>query len=131
MPPDVTAAPCLHWEVSYLIPREDPLNKQTLLSVLKYVGGAVACLIVIIGVAATMKPVFVGQEPVARAIVHRDRSVASVSKPILEAMGDTSTPGASPAELAHQERAFYEDLVRTGRIDSARAQNIARVAVRE
>jgi hypothetical protein len=128
----------LQWE-SYCPKPEVPLNtnakngekSSTLRTVLKNVGLALACVLVVIGVAAAIDPVFVGREPVARQIVNRDQRVATLTKPVLDAIESESPSGMSAAEMAQQEQAFYEDLMRAGHIDSVRARNVARVAVRE
>ena len=94
-------------------------------------GLALACVLVIIGVASMMNPVFVGREPVARQLVSREHRVATITKPVLDAIDPRDNSGMSAAEMARQEQAFYQDLMRAGYIDSTRARNVARVAVRE
>ena len=106
-------------------------KSSTLRTVLKHLGLALACVLVIIGVASTMNPVFVGREPVARQLVGRDQRMATITKPVLDAMGDQGPSGMTSAEMARQEQAFFQDLMRAGYIDSTRARNVARVAVRE
>ena len=106
-------------------------KRSTLRTVLKNVGLALACVLVIIGVASMIDPVFVGREPVARQIVNREQRVATLTKPVLDAIESEAPSDMSAAEMAQQEQAFFEDLMRAGHIDSVRARNVARVAVRE
>jgi hypothetical protein len=124
------AAGCLQYD-SYCPKPEVTLKNKKLEAVLKNLGIALACIVTIIGAASIMKPVFVSREPVARAIVARDRQLATITKPITEAIEERASPDEVANEMAQQEQAFYEDLIRAGHIDSARARNVARVAVRE
>src|SRR3712207_7163415 len=56
----------------------------------------------------------------SRQIVNREQRVATLSKPVLDAIEDESPAGMSAAEMAQQEQAFYQDLMRAGHIDSVR-----------
>jgi hypothetical protein len=92
-------------------------------------------LVAAIGYTASLThPIYAGKAPVVGDVI---RSVAppepvpAATLPISGALADSiATIEASP-EFAEQKRRFAADLVRTGRMSQARADSIARFAVRE
>jgi soluble lytic murein transglycosylase-like protein len=99
----------------------------------------VVMLLAAIGYTASlMRPVYAGRAPIVGEVL---KSVAPPQEPQLPAPALLPIPAgpladsvarieASP-EFADQSRRFAADLVRTGRMSQARADSIARYAVRE
>ena len=85
-------------------------------------------LIVIIFAVRHTRPVYATQGTVAEELHKHAPRAAAVLAPV-----ESSTVARLMASPKYQEekRNFYEDLMRTGRLDSARADSIASYAVRE
>ena len=94
-------------------------------------GAALAAVVV---ATQIVQPVFVGRAPVVQRLVEQAWSPttwqdsAQVRAPWTVADGDVAM---QHVQFESDRRAFANDLVRTGRIDAARADSIATFAVRE
>ena len=97
--------------------------------------GAVVMLVAAIGYTASLThPIYAGKAPVVGDVIRSVAPPEPVPAPTLRISGaladSIATIEASP-EFAEQKRRFAADLVRTGRMSQARADSIARFAVRE
>jgi soluble lytic murein transglycosylase-like protein len=98
-------------------------------------GLAVVLLLAAIGYTASLvKPIYAGRAPVVGAVIQAVAPEAAVPVPPSIPAGPLADSVArierSP-EFADQKARFKADLVRTGRMSEARADSIARFAVRE
>ena len=101
--------------------------------------GAVVMLIAAIGYTATlMKPIYAGKTPVVGEVIRAvspPESDAVIPPPqtipVNSALADSIRAIEASPDFAEQKRRFAADLVRTGRMSQARADSIARFAVRE
>jgi hypothetical protein len=98
--------------------------------------GAVVMLVAAIGYTASVtRPIYAGRAPVVGDVI---RSVEP-PPPMAEvapnfaggALADSIAAIEASPEFAEQKRRFAADLVRTGRMNEARADSVARFAVRE
>jgi hypothetical protein len=102
------------------------MAKPSLLGQLTLGVTAVAAIIV---AATQVKPVYVAQAPVVQRLVTaswRDSAAARAPWAVQDADSAITT-----AQFEADRQAFADDLLRTGRIDSTRADSIATYAVRE
>jgi len=89
----------------------------------------IASVAAIVVAASQVKPVYVAQAPVVQRLVTASwRDSAAARAPWAIADGDSAV---ATAQFEHDRKAFANDLVATGRIDSTRANDIATYAVRE
>ncbi|MGZ8379007.1 MAG: transglycosylase SLT domain-containing protein [Gemmatirosa sp.] len=104
---------------------------KSLFGQLALAGASVAAIVV---ATQTVRPVYVGRTPVAQRITERAwtpatwRDSAAVRAPWTVSDGDVAMRSE---RFEADRRAFANDLLRTGRIDAARADSIATFAVRE
>ncbi len=104
-------------------------TRSTLLGQLTLAVSSVAAIIV----ASTqiVEPVFVGRAPVVQRLVAATwRDSAAARAPWALASSDSATSMAT-VQFEADRQAFARDLVGTGRVDAARADSLARFAVRE
>jgi hypothetical protein len=105
-------------------------RKQTslLAYVLRSLAIVVVLLFVIIFAVRHTRPVYASRGTVVEELRKRAPVAADVIAPV-----ESSTVARLMASPKYQEekRNFYEDLMRTGQLDSARADSIAQYAVRE
>jgi soluble lytic murein transglycosylase-like protein len=98
---------------------------------LAFAGAALAAVVV---ASQVVQPVYVGRAPVVQRLVEQAWTPATwqdsteLLAPWTVADGDDAMQSA---QFESDRRAFANDLVRTGRIDAARADSIATFAVRE
>ena len=108
--------------------REPKKGPSTLSYVLRSLVLVVVLLVVIIVAVRHTRPVYATRGTVAEELRKHAPRAAEVLTPV-----ESSTVArlmASPKFL-DEKRNFYEDLMRTGQLDSARADSIAQFAVRE
>ena len=105
-------------------------RKQTsmLAYVLRSLGAVVVLVFIIIFAVRHTRPVYASSGTVVEQLRKRAPVAAAVIAPV-----ESSTVARLMASPKYQDekRNFYEDLMRTGRLDSARADSIAQYAVRE
>jgi hypothetical protein len=106
--------------------RKQPSTLSYLLRALAAVGTLVT--IIIFAVSQT-RPVYASSE----TVVEHLRKHAPVAAAVIAPQAESTTVVRLMASPKYQEekRNFYEDLMRTGQLDSARADSIAQYAVRE
>jgi soluble lytic murein transglycosylase-like protein len=106
--------------------RKQPSTLSYLLRALAAVGALVT--IIIFAVSQT-RPVYASSE----TVVEHLRKHAPVAAAVIAPQAESTTVVRLMASPKYQEekRNFYEDLMRTGQLDSARADSIAQYAVRE
>lgn len=100
----------------------------SLMRVLRSLGAIVVLVLVIVFTMRSMRPVYATKGTLGEALRKRAPEVASVIAP-----GDSAEVDrlmATPKFQA-EKRGFYEDLMRLKQVDSARADSIAQIAVRE
>jgi hypothetical protein len=81
--------------------------------------------------ASLMKPVYAGRAPVVGKVIRSVAPPAPTVIPPSSPLADSVRVIESSPEFADQKRRFAADLVRTGRMNQARADSIAHFAVRE
>jgi hypothetical protein len=97
-----------------------------------YYAGAVVTLVAAIGITASlMKPVYAGRAPVVGKLITAVAPPAPTEIPPSSPLADSVKLIEASPEFADQKRRFSADLVRTGRLNQARADSIAHFAVRE
>ncbi len=97
---------------------------------------AVVMLLAVVAYAITIvNPIYAGSAPVIGDVINRvapERPPAVPTGPLLTGpLADSVARIEASPEFAEQKRRFAADLVRTGRMSSARADSIAHHAVRE
>lgn len=104
---------------------------KSLLGQLALAGASIAAIVV---ATQVVQPVYVGRTSVAQRVAEQAwtpvtwRDSAAVRAPWTVADGEAAL---NSAQFEADRRAFADDLLRTGRIDAARADSIATFAVRE
>jgi soluble lytic murein transglycosylase-like protein len=108
--------------------RRERKQTSTLAYVLRSLAAVVVLLFVILFAVRHTRPVYASSGTVVEQLRKRAPVAAAVIAPV-----ESSTVERLMASPKYQEekRNFYEDLMRTGRLDSARADSIAQYAVRE
>jgi soluble lytic murein transglycosylase-like protein len=108
--------------------RRERKPTSMLVYALRSLGIVVVLLFVIIFAVRHTRPVYASRGTVVEELRKRAPVAAAVIAPM-----ESSTVARLMASPKYQEekRNFYEDLMRTGRLDSARADSIAQYAVRE
>jgi hypothetical protein len=98
----------------------------------------IVALVAAIGfVASRIRPVFAGRAPVVGDVLRGAKPAEPVLPPVPEPrlvsgpLADSIARIEASPEFAEQKRRFAADLVATGRMSQARADSIARFAVRE
>ena len=98
-------------------------------------GIAIVTLIAAIGYTASlMRPIYAGHAPVVGTVIRSVEAPVAVIPPtpvFTGELADSVKRIEASAEYADQTRRFAADLVGTGRMSQARADSIARYAVRE
>ena len=97
-------------------------HKQVLLALLRDAAAVVVLVAAIAWAVTHVRPIFAGSPKVVQSIAER----VPITRPAPPVDPLTSSP-----EFEEDRRAFANDLVRTGRMDPARADTIAYYAVRE
>jgi hypothetical protein len=100
-------------------------KKSSLLGQLTLGVTAVAAIVV---ASSQVKPVFVSHTPVVQRLVTASWRDSAAARAPWALTGDSAI---TTAQFENDRQAFADDLVRTGRIDSTRANSIATYAVRE
>jgi hypothetical protein len=103
-------------------------------SVVSYMFTALALVAVILYTAVRINPIYLGGESAMQQLVIRPTTVISVDEGLIaEVLGDSVEFAALTGEPGFVDhwRNFSADLVRTGRMDPARADSIGYFAVRE
>jgi hypothetical protein len=108
--------------------RRDRKRPSTLSYVLHSLAAVVVLLFVIIFAVRHTRPVYASTGTVVEQLRKRAPVAAAVLAPVESTTVDRLV--ASP-KYQQEKRNFYEDLMRTGQLDSARADSIAQYAVRE
>jgi hypothetical protein len=114
-----------HGDEGRRAPRE---RTSTLSYVLRSLALVVVLLVVIVFTVRHTRPVFATRGTVADELRRHAPGAAAVLAP------DDSTPierFMATDKFREEQRNFYEDVMRTGQVDSARADSIATFAVRE
>jgi soluble lytic murein transglycosylase-like protein len=108
--------------------RRERKRTSALAYVLRSLGAIVVLLFIIIFAVRHMRPVYASSGTVVEQLRKRAPVAAEVLAPV-----ESSTVARLMASPKYQDekRNFYEDLMRTGQLDSARADSIAQYAVRE
>jgi hypothetical protein len=121
--------------------REAPTPRQVRRSAWKRITRDILTIVALVAaigfVASRMRPVFAGRAPVVgdvlRSAQPRQPELPPVPEPRLASgpLADSIARIEASPEFAEQKRRFAADLVSTGRMSQARADSIARFAVRE
>jgi hypothetical protein len=108
--------------------RRDRKPPSTLSYLLRTLALIVVLVVVIIFAVRSTRPVYASTGTVVEQLRKHAPAAAAVIAPV-----ESSTVERLMASTKYQEekRNFYEDLMRTGQLDSARADSIAQYAVRE
>lgn len=96
--------------------------------------GAVVMLVAAIGYTASLThPIYTAKTPVVGSVIRAVEPPAPQSGPALTggALADSIAAIERSPDFAEQRQRFASDLVRTGRMSQARADSVARFAVRE
>jgi hypothetical protein len=112
-------------DCDYRVELGGTIRKQSFAHLLLLAGGA---LVTVIFTLSRVHPVFVRQAPVVDAILQHDYVDSAVRAPWLTS--STEVALRTPEFLADRER-FMRDLLRTGKVNEARAWRLADVAVSE
>jgi len=109
--------------------RRERKRPSTLSYVLRSLAAVVVLVIIIIFAVSHTKPVYA----TSGTVIEHLRKNAPVAAAVIAPVPESSTVARLMASPKYQEekRNFYEDLMRTGQLDSARADSIAQYAVRE
>lgn len=107
---------------------------STLKAIARQVALGLGAAVTVFYTAEHMRPVFLGQEPVVAQLMQEPRAEEAA-----RAAREAAESGNTPAEdsvmrtprFAEDRRKFAEDLLRTGKLDDDRAQQLATFAVRE
>ena len=95
--------------------------------------GAVIMLVAAIGYTASLThPVYAGKAPVVGKVIRAVEAPQPNAGPALtgSALADSIAAIEASPEFTDQKQKFASDLVRTGRMSPARADSVARFAVR-
>jgi len=112
-------------------------RKRTLQRVARDLLAVVMLLAAIVYSASLIRPVYAGRAPVVGDLIRGVAPPSAAPAPTLPTdlstgpLADSITAIEASPEFAEQKRRFKEDLVRTGRMSEARADSVARFAVRE
>src|SRR5688572_8506630 len=100
-------------------------------------GTTIVMLLAAIGFTASqMRPIYAGRAPVVGEVIRRASPPPPAPEvptlpPLVGELADSVARIEASPEFIEQKRRFAADLVRTGRMSQARADSIARYAVRE
>jgi soluble lytic murein transglycosylase-like protein len=100
-------------------------------------GITILMLLAAIGFTASqMRPIYAGRAPVVGEVIRRTAPPEAAPEvpplpPLVGELADSVARIEASPEFIEQKRRFAADLVRTGRMSQARADSIARYAVRE
>jgi hypothetical protein len=90
---------------------------------------AAGALATIVTTVATVRPVYANRQPVVRRLLAQSwRDSVYERAPWIQ---DTTAAALATAQFLTDQRAFAQDLLATGRVDEARADELASFAVRE
>ena len=110
------------------------MKLSTLKAVATQVALGLGAAVTVFYTADHMQPVFLGREPVVKELLDQPKAQqAAIAAEDSLANGNTPAEDSVMAtpEFAVDRRRFAEDLMRTGKLDSARAGELATYAVRE
>jgi len=109
--------------------RRERKQPSTLSYLLRAIAAVGALVTIIIFAVSQTRPVYASSE----TVVEHLRKHAPVAAAVIAPQAESTTVVRLMASPKYQEekRNFYEDLMRTGQLDSARADSIAQYAVRE
>jgi hypothetical protein len=103
-------------------------SRSTLVFILRSLGAIVALVVVIVFAVRSTRPIYATRGTLGEELRKRAPDVAAAIAPPDSSEVDQLM--ATP-KFQQEQRNFYEDLMRLKQVDSARADSIARYAVRE
>ena len=98
-------------------------------SLVQQIALGIGALATIVTTVSTVRPVYADRQPVVgRLLAQSWRDTVYKRSPWIQ---DTTTAALATAQFQADQRAFAEDLLATGQVDEARADELASFAVRE